>query len=384
MSDPNEILEQFLRDYCPNPDLIRPLAKHFWILGKKREKEFLLRSNEAATSCWLITRGRVEITLNGRLVAERQSGDFIGEQAYLQRASGKPVVSVPQADIQATGDGIEFWSINPAFEAEISRENRRDEREVWHQTLAAVINAKLGQAILDRAHLRSIIHRNDDWLDKFADGDALDLVRTAAYDGRNQVRKRDVIVWFSDIASFSKWSEQHKNNPEEIAKVARRLTEIQINRIRQSGGLIDKIQGDGLMAFWFIDAFLKDSVPRTAIVCALDIVKQFRNELETLGLTGSLLDIRIGMHSGTVAFGDFGTSGRIAVTVLGDVVNLASRYESAKREEDPPLGRIRISPDLRNLADRCEGTPIQFSELIEVEVKNKLVIPIFCATEETS
>src|SRR5882757_8828313 len=126
MSDPNEILEQFLRDYCPNPDLIRPLADQFWVLGVKRQKEFLLKSSEAATSCWLIIDGGVEVTSQGRLVAERKSGEFIGEQAFLQRAFGKPTRSVPQADIQATGDGVSFWSINPAFEGELRREARRD------------------------------------------------------------------------------------------------------------------------------------------------------------------------------------------------------------------------------------------------------------------
>ena len=135
------------------------------------------------------------------------------------------------------------------------------------------------------------------------------------------------------------------------------------------------------MAIWFIDSFLKDTVPRTAVGCAQEIVKRIKIELETLTLTDSL-DIRIGMHWGTVAFGDFGTRGRIAVTVLGEAVNLASRYELAKRDDGPKLGRIRVSPELKDLVDKCAGPPIQFSELIKVEVKNKLVIPIFFASEE--
>jgi hypothetical protein len=68
--------------------------------------------------------------------------------------------------------------------------------------------------------------------------------------------------------------------------------------------------------------------------------------------------------------------------VLGEAVNLASRYESAKREDGPPLGRIRVSPELKDLVDRCAGSPIQFSELVNIEVKNKLVIPIYFASED--
>src|SRR5260370_15095680 len=104
MSEPNEILERFLADYCPKPDLIKPLAQKHWVVGEKRGGDFLLRSGQTATSSWLIIRGHVEIKLDGALVTERRSGDFIGEQAYLQRTIGRPSRAVPQADIEAKGE----------------------------------------------------------------------------------------------------------------------------------------------------------------------------------------------------------------------------------------------------------------------------------------
>jgi hypothetical protein len=66
------------------------------------------------------------------------------------------------------------------------------------------------------------------------------------------------------------------------------------------------IQGDGLMAFWFIDGYLNRSIPRKAISCAQKIATLINNELETLRLT-EMLDIRIGMHCGKVAH----TTGRM-------------------------------------------------------------------------
>ena len=91
------------------------------------------------------------------------------------------------------------------------------------------------------------------------------------------------------------------------------------------------------MAIWFVDDHWKKTIPRKAIICAQEIVKQIRTEIGTIE-RADILDIRIGMHWGTVAFGDFGTRGRISVTVLGEPVNLASRYKSAKREEIPRSG----------------------------------------------
>jgi hypothetical protein len=38
---------------------------------------------------------------------------------------------------------------------------------------------------------------------------------------------------------------------------------------------------------------------------------------------------------------------------------------------------------LKILVDGCEGAPIQFEEPEDVEVKNGLVIKIYCASEDT-
>jgi class 3 adenylate cyclase len=368
LPDHRQVLKEFFDRYCPKPELIEPLVN--WTIGEARGGDFLLRGDTPADTCWLIIRGRVEITLDGRFITERHSGDFIGEQAYLQRTIGKPKRQVPQAEIKALGDDVSFFSIGPDFEDQLNQADLRDAKEVWQQTLAAVMNDKLGQAITDRAELRRRVDNRGDWLDRFADGQALELVRTAAYEGRQQVRKREVIIWFSDIANFSKWSERHRDRPDEIGNIARRLTGIQIEEIRAANGLIDKILGDGVMAFWFIDSDdLKKRVPYKAIACAMTVAERIKKELETLGLSDGL-DVRIGMHKGKVSFGDFGIpgpKGRIAVTILGDAVNKASRYEAAKATDLP---RIRVSPELKHLVDACNNVrKIKFTESVKLKVK---------------
>ena len=387
-----KVIKGFLDKYCPKPEIILPLALDHWVVGESKGEDFLLREQDEGHVCYLIIRGKVEIKRRGRFIVERHEGDFLNEIAYLQRTIGKPKDVIVQADIQTLGAGVRFWTIGPPFEAALEKDDRRGEKAVWNETLAAVINSKLGQAIADRAYLERIIEGKDDWLGRFADGEALSLVRTAAVYGKQQVKQRNAIVWFSDIANFSTWAEDYRENPDMVGEIARRLTGIQIEQIRSHRGLIDKIQGDGVMAFWFIDtAALQSTVPRDAIQCAQEIVKQLRPELDKLNSERRnpekpKVDIRIGMHSGMVAFGDFGTlgpNGRIAVTILGDVVNRASRYEAAKlRPDGQPLGRIRVSPDLKQLVQRCaEGSQIQFTAGVELKVKDT-EIEIYCAAEE--
>jgi class 3 adenylate cyclase len=155
----------------------------------------------------------------------------------------------------------------------------------------------------------------------------------------------------------------------------KKIAKIQIDHIRLAGGEIDKLTGDGVMAVWFIDATAdRLTLPRMAIECAQAVVGDVRTELrQRTGTDG--LDIRIGMHCGEVAFGDFGAQDRIAVTVLGHVVNMAARYEQAHSDKLQP---IRISDDLKALVDNYKSKPaIAFEAHGLVQVKHGVEIPVF-------
>ena len=48
-----------------------------------------------------------------------------------------------------------------------------------------------------------------------------------------------------------------------------------------------------------------------------------------------------------MCFGDFGTQDRIAVTFIGEAVNLAARFEQLRAsDKNPNLGPVRVSQDL--------------------------------------
>ncbi|MET4445946.1 class 3 adenylate cyclase [Bradyrhizobium sp. GM2.2] len=86
------------------------------------------------------------------------------------------------------------------------------------------------------------------------------------------------------------------------------------------------------------------------------------------------LGLRIGLHAGDVAFGDFGAENRIAVTLLGGTVNTAARYEQAKSSE---LGEIRISPTLRDLMVGSGAHPDTFRGPTKVEVKHGVELIVY-------
>jgi len=94
--------------------------------------------------------------------------------------------------------------------------------------------------------------------------------------------------------------------------------------IERHGGHIDKFIGDGMMAVFGAPEFFEDHADR-AVDAALEIAEALRAQEH-------LLPVGLGVNSGIVVAGSVGGAGRLNFSVIGDVVNTASRVEAATRE----------------------------------------------------
>ncbi|MPR05511.1 adenylate/guanylate cyclase domain-containing protein [Microvirga tunisiensis] len=97
------------------------------------------------------------------------------------------------------------------------------------------------------------------------------------------------------------------------------------------GGTLDKYLGDGFMAtFGATDDHLDPS--SLALACAFDLKKEIEQwNAERQRLEAAPVRVSIGVHSGDVLVGSLGSDQRIEFTVVGDVVNVASRLEETTR-----------------------------------------------------
>ncbi|HSG89466.1 MAG TPA: adenylate/guanylate cyclase domain-containing protein [Pseudomonadales bacterium] len=142
-----------------------------------------------------------------------------------------------------------------------------------------------------------------------------------------QGREREVSVIFTDIRGFTSMSEQQTAT--EVVELLNTYFEAMVDIVFEYEGTLDKFMGDGLMAFFGAPADQHDHAER-ALMCAVKM--QQRLAEMTSGEHPALrnaIEIGIGVNTGEVVAGFLGSPMALDYTVVGDVVNVASRLCSA-------------------------------------------------------
>jgi len=127
-------------------------------------------------------------------------------------------------------------------------------------------------------------------------------------------RRVERTLLFTDVRGFTAYTE--RNGVEAILAVLNGLLEKQAEIIAAHGGDIDKFVGDEVVA-----VFSGDDAPARACDAALDI----RVAVAANAAAYDSLAVGIGIATGHVIQGMVGSHRRADFTVLGDVVNVASR-----------------------------------------------------------
>lgn len=97
-------------------------------------------------------------------------------------------------------------------------------------------------------------------------------------------------------------------------------------------GTLDKYIGDAIMAFWGSPYPQQDHALR-ACHCALEMIDRLEELNRQWAEQGRRqIAIGIGLNTGPVNVGNMGSDKRLAWTVMGDNVNLASRLEGMTKE----------------------------------------------------
>jgi class 3 adenylate cyclase/tetratricopeptide (TPR) repeat protein len=143
---------------------------------------------------------------------------------------------------------------------------------------------------------------------------------------RVEGERRRVTILFGDLSGFTALTEKLKE-PEEIVKIINRYFSRMLEIVDKYGGDLDKLVGDAIMVLFGAPAAHKDD-PLRAVSAALDMVNAV-NELGKVETPEGRVEINmsIGINTGDVVALNMGSDKRMEYTVMGDVVNTASRLE---------------------------------------------------------
>jgi class 3 adenylate cyclase len=188
--------------------------------------------------------------------------------------------------------------------------------------------------------------------------------RIPADRGERQV----MTVFFSDLQDFTRLCEGL--TPDAAVRFLNRYFSLMSEVIRTQQGIVDKYIGDSVMAFWGPPFTDPADHARLGCIAALEQLAQmetFRAWLpEMFGTRQGLpeVNVRMGIASGEVTVGNIGSETSRGYTVIGDIVNLASRLEQANKFYGT---RILVSEGTRDLA----GDTLAFREIDSLRVVGK-------------
>ena len=149
--------------------------------------------------------------------------------------------------------------------------------------------------------------------------------------GENRV----ISILFSDIRSFTTISEQMM--PDDLVSSLNRYFTVMVDIIDAHHGTTDKYIGDAIMAFFGAPARHKNDALNSVLAGI-----EMNEALVEFNANQHKLDkpefrIGVGINYGVVTVGNIGTDKKMDYTIIGDMVNLASRMEGLTKTYKQPL-----------------------------------------------
>ena len=169
--------------------------------------------------------------------------------------------------------------------------------------------------------------------------------------------RREITVMFADVHGFTTFSEEA--DPEEVVGLLNDYFTVATEVIFSREGMLDKFQGDAVMAVFNAPEFQDDHAFR-AIDSAIALQRAIAERNASSG--GAGLTFGIGVHLGDAIVGNIGTTKAMNYTAIGDTVNVAKRLQ-----ERAEPGQVLISAAVYEQL----GSSVRVNEVGEVAVKGR-------------
>lgn len=187
--------------------------------------------------------------------------------------------------------------------------------------------------------------------------------------------ERPMSALFSDVEGFTSISENL--SPTELVELLNEYLTAMTEQISVEGGIIDKYEGDAIIAEFGAPLPCEDHAPRAARA-AVQMQRELERMRERWGRQQRpMLKARIGINSGLMVVGNMGSRQIFDYTAMGDAMNLASRLEGVNkyygsylmlsRESWDQIGAGFLGRCLDLIRVKGRQEPVEIWELLEME-----------------
>ena len=281
-----------------------------------RDGDEICAKGDPAEALFIIWKGQVRITADGTHLLTRGECEIIGEQALLQNVERG-------ATMTACGHVQLIVIPKATFELLIGP-------NPFARNLLNALSAKLNEATSSRA----IRFANEERLfGEFRAHVSPAVLNALLAENEEYGRPRCIegVVLLSDIRGFSQRTAGLK--PTEVAEQVGTYLNHAVDLVHQYGGLVDKFIGDAILAVWGWPLDRGDRDVSDAFTCAKALVETAGN----FSFGGKPVEIGVGLNAGPMFIGNVGSGEKRQFTVLGDVVNLAARFEAMCKDLRAPI-----------------------------------------------
>jgi len=295
------------------------------------EGECICQPGDPADCLWIIVNGSIAVKLGEQTLFVRRRNEVVGEQHLAgngyQRIYG----------LVANESTVEVLIVDK------DRIEAHPEAGVIWRNIAKIISIKLRNASRKTASLGRQLADDTRILHAYTNQYALTRRLQSGGECQAEYLVERAVIWFSDVVDFSRYT--LKTAPERVADIVQRFFNAQTEPILEHGGHIDKFIGDGMMAFWVLPRSGQDG--GKACMDAVQAAEKSIEKVASIAIGAKPLALRVGLHTGLVVTGDFGSATRHQFTLIGPEVNKAARLEQVQSadiiEGQGQLGQIRVS-----------------------------------------
>jgi class 3 adenylate cyclase len=222
-----------------------------------------------------------------------------------------------------------------------------------HQGAAAIKNAKL----VEQMRKDEVIRTN---LGRYLSPQIVEQVIHNNMEVNLGGDRKVVTVLFSDIRNFTTFTEARP--PDQIVRILNEYFTEMAGIIFEHHGSLDKYIGDAIVAV-FGSLIAVENPAQNAVQAAIKMMKQLpvlnRKWMSEYDFS---MEIGIGINTGDVFLGNIGSPERMEFSVIGDTVNVASRFSGLAKP-----GQILFARETLN----CLSPDISYTELPPSFVKGK-------------